>query len=153
MFSQITHFQSMSKIVFIFVLILIFPALGSDKEAASLNTGPDKAVLEASKEKGLKLSAEAIKTINLKLEPVHSGGPIEVPTKSVIFFQDFTGVYRVRDGWFKLIEVELGTQDVSKVSFSSKEFNNGDQIVIEGSPYLRATDMDIWGPQSDSCVD
>lgn len=149
------------SIALLFALLLGIPFHGAgfalasegEEEEHQLNVGPGKAVLEADKQKGLRLSEKAIKVAGLKTMAVASTNPIEVPISAVVFFQDFTGVYRGRDGWFKLIEMDLIKQTGTRVSFVSKDFARGDQIVVSGAAYLRATDMDIWGPQSDSCVD
>lgn len=148
--------KRLNKFIFmVFALVVYSPVLSADEngEGSKLNVGPSKAVLEADKEKGLRLSKQALENLRLKFQPVASGNVIEISQSAIVHFQDFTGVYRFRQNWFKLVEVDLLSTQNGKVTFQSKEFVSGDQVVVQGSSFLRATDMDIWGPQADSCVD
>lgn len=115
-----------------------------EAEEASPGVGPNKAITEADHEKGFKLSPEATKTLAIKSAPathLTSGGGI-VPKSALAFFQGEVGVYRLRDGWYKLVEVTL-TPKTS--SIKTNEFKANDQIVVEGVPLLRIADLDASG--------
>src|SRR5690349_2921574 len=71
-----------------------------EKEADAANVGPDFAVLEADPDQGFRLSEKAMKALGVELEPLSDALPLE----SVVRFKDESGVYRWREGWFKLVE-------------------------------------------------
>ncbi len=128
------------------------PFVRAEEATSSLNVGKNRAVREASMEDGLQLSERAIKSAGIQTQRV-SGGLLSVPRSAVVEFQDFTAVYRFRDGRFKAIEFDVVSKTSDRVSFTSGEFRSGDEIVTQGAAFLRATDMDIWGPQADTCVE
>lgn len=123
-----------------------------DKGVDSQNSA--KAVLEISKEKGFRLSESALKTIHVATRAIDSGPVHSVEKRAIVYSRDHVGVYRLREGWFKLIEVEIlsheaGTSSSSAVSNSilkvrSKELEAGDQIAFQGVPLLRVAEMDAF---------
>jgi len=146
----------MKKIILKSILILsvLQPsfAFAEEGEAPKTRVGPGKAVLEATMENGIRLSEKAANNLELRLSPIQRNGTITIPTAALVKFQDFYAVYRKRDGWFKMIEVEpLVTNGTSTVS--SKDLKMGDEIVIENAELLRVVDLDVWGPEADACVD
>lgn len=114
--------------------------------------GPRKAVLEASEKEGLRLSEAAIKNLELNLLLLRSSSSISVPTSALVRFQDFIAVYRERDGWFRMVEIEP-VINRSSARFSSKDFQPGDRIVTANAGLLRVIDLDIFGPEADACAD
>lgn len=119
--------------------------------AAKDRVGPGKAVEAANEKDGFKLSEKALRGMGLTLAKVSSAQQT-VPMQSLIRFQDFSAIYRVRDGWFRLVEVEPSISG-GRASFSSKEFHLGDQLVLQGGSLLRVVELDIFGPEADACAD
>jgi hypothetical protein len=118
---------------------------GHDEELSS-NIGPGFAVTEADHDQGFKLSEKALKTLGLEWKPVQNASAVTVPSSSLVFFKDETGVYRVRDGWIKLIEgeVEITGKSARFMPQDKTAFKSGDQIVTAGVPLLRVTELDTF---------
>jgi hypothetical protein len=113
-----------------------------EEHSAATNVGPDSAVLEANPERGFRLSEKAVRALGVEIKP--SSGLL--PKSSVVYFKDETGVYRVRDGWFKLIEGEAEPQG-SQIRFTPEhkdELQKNDFIAVKGVPLLRVTELDVF---------
>lgn len=119
--------------------------------AAKDRVGPGKAVVAASQDQGIKLSDKALKTLDLAFVPVQNSH-LGVPRSALVYFQDFSAIYRLRDGWFRMVEVEPSyTGD--QATFSSKDLKPGDQVVIRNGSLLRVVELDVFGPEADACAD
>lgn len=140
------------KYVLIFSTLLPIFSEAEEGEAPKARIGPGKAILEATMDNGIRLSEKAAHNLELFLSPVKQSGFITVPTSALVKFQDFYGVYRKRDGWFKMVEVEPSIKNGTSV-ISSKELKIGDEIVVANADLLRVVDLDVWGPEADACVD
>jgi hypothetical protein len=117
---------------------------GEEQEASS-SVGPGNAVPEANSETGFKLSEKALRTLGLQLETIQPQNTYTLSRSAIVYFKDEAGVYRLRDGWFKLVQGDTEAQG-SQVRFTPKEsFQNGDQIVVKGVPLLRVADLDAFG--------
>ena len=117
---------------------------GEEEEEFSSSVGPGNAVTAASPETGLQLSDEALKTLGVKTQPLPANNVF--PKQAIVMFKNETGVYRLRDGWYKLIEGETEPQG-NRVRFTPhkrQDLRPGDQIVVEGVPLLRVTELDAF---------
>lgn len=123
-----------------------------ESEAPKTRIGPGKAVLEAIEANGIKLSEKATQNLNLRFVSVLNDGVSKVPASALVKFQDFLAVYRKRDGWFKMVEVEPRFQDITAL-ITSKDLRAGDELVVENASLLRVVDLDVWGPEADACAD
>lgn len=105
---------------------------GESEEEASLGgVGIGNAVTAADEHDGVKLSPKAMETMGIKTSP-YEGCP--VPDAALVFYQDKVGVYRLRDGWIKLIEIPHAGDDL----------NPGDQVVTQGAGLVRAAELDAF---------
>lgn len=118
---------------------------GGEEEMSS-NIGPGFAVTEADHEKGFKLSEKAVKTLGLEWKPIQALPSLVLPQSSVVHFKDEAGVYRLREGWIKLIEGDAQVEG-DKAFFmpnGKSQFKTGDQVVVRGVPLLRVTELDAF---------
>ena len=131
----------MSKLLAALFLLSSFSNLHAQEQeaAGTFRAGPTLAVQEASLKDGFKLSEKAKEVIGVKVKSL-GARPFNVPTSALVFHGDKVGVYRFRDGWFKLIEVQR-----SGSSVSSSELRENDQIAIQGVALLRVSEMDAFG--------
>lgn len=120
-----------------------------EEENDSARFGPTKAITMANKKDGFKLSEKAIKMLGISYIAVNGNGTFKVPAKSVAFFQDELGVYLFKDGWHKLIEVELVSKNQTEIVIKTEELKTGDQIANDGVPLLRAAELEAWGGSGD----
>ncbi len=111
--------------------------------------GPNKAITAANKREGIQLSEKASKTLGLTYVAITGHGTFKVPVQSAVFFQDEVGVYRFKNGWHKLIEVELVSRTTTEVVVKTSELKSGDQIAKNGVPLLRAAELEAWGGSGD----
>ncbi len=118
------------------------------EEAAEISSevGPENAVTEANREDGFKLSEAALKTLGIETTLARNQF-ILVPEEAIVSFQAETGVYRFRDGWFKLVEGKAERSGKS-MRFSperQEDLKPGDRVAITGVPLLRVTELDTFG--------
>lgn len=133
----------MIKIVFILGLFLNFNSNAQEVESG-FRAGPTMAVQEANLQNGFKLTEQAKKNIALKTKKIESS-PYIVPAEALVYYGDKVGLYRLRDGWFKLIEIKDRTNKNTNITFNSVEFKIGDEVAIEGVALLRVSEMDAFG--------
>lgn len=114
------------------------------EEEASSGVGPGNAVTATDAEKGLQLADEAVKTLEIKTQAAPE--EFTLPKSAIVTFKDETGVYRLRDGWYKLIEGEARPQGVLVrfIPQRKKDLRPGDTIVVEGAPLLRVAELDAF---------
>jgi len=138
-------------ILIIFTILSVLTAQAEEESKAKDRIGPGKAVIAANEKEGFKLSEKAKNNLNITAREVNSA-TITVPKKSIISFLDFFSVYRLRNGWYRSVEVEP-TFVGNKATFSSSEIMVGDKVVIDNSGLLRVVELDVFGPEADACVD
>lgn len=127
------------------VLLLIAAlSMAEEEEGAGAKVGPGKAVEAVGKE-GLRLSPKAAAAIGLKTAPLRGKSPFRVPISSLVFFRDEQGVYRLRAGWLKLIEVELNGKTAKDGLIEAKELRSGDAVVVSGAALLRVAELNVAG--------
>ncbi len=110
-----------------------------DKEESSAAVGPDKGITEKSN-LGLKISTQALQTIDLKTLDVNSE-IIEIPLQALVKVKDTKSVFRVRDNWYKRVETTIVQKKTSTYLIKSAELLRGDKIVIVGTGYLRTAEV------------
>lgn len=116
-----------------------------EQEGASPSVGPNKAILAANRKDGLQLSDKAKALLGLAYEKVKSTNLHRVPASCAVYFQDEIGVYRVRGGWIKLIEIEIKSRTATEIVFESSDIQPGDELVKSGVPLLRVAELEAWG--------
>jgi len=102
--------------------------------------GKGKAIEVVDEVKGFKLSREAIKTLNLKLQTV-DGDEFEIVKSTLVASKGVKGLYRFRGGFFKFMQVKLLKEVNGKYLVKVKGVDFGDQIVTNGVGLLRVTDV------------
>lgn len=107
-------------------------------------TPVEKAILEASQDRGIRLSDKARKTIGIATSPILSKGPHSVTQTSMVYYQDKVGIYRLREGWFKLIELSDIERTSSGFVLRTFELQSGDEIVVRGTALLRVAEMEAF---------
>ena len=132
----------MIKIVVVGVLLSV--SVNAQEAESGFRAGPTMAVQEASLQNGFKLTEQAKKNIGLKTFKIESR-PFSAPSKALVYYSNKVGFYRLRDGWFKLIEIKDKNTKDNKITFNSTDFKLGDEIAIEGVALLRVSEMDAFG--------
>lgn len=99
------------------------------EEGGGARTGQGKAILEASAERGMKLSEKALKRLGVKTAKLAS--PSRIPKSALVQSAEETSVFVVREGWFKRVHAD--------------DLKGGETIVIAGAPLLRVAELDVLG--------
>lgn len=89
--------------------------------------GKNKAVTDFDKEKGFKLSKEAVQTLGIKAKTLK--GDI-FPESALVIEKDKKGFYILRAGYFKYLDIS-----------QFKNLKPDDQIVFEGLGILKITEV------------
>lgn len=127
-----------------FLIVVSGGLVHAQEEVSGIRAGPKMAVVEANLKDGFRLAENAKKVIGLGVKPLGSS-PYKIPQSAVVYYGDRIGVYRLRDGWFKLVEVQKISDSNSQTTISSSELKTSDQIAVEGVALLRVSDMDAFG--------
>ncbi|GIL17063.1 MAG: hypothetical protein BroJett040_08140 [Oligoflexia bacterium] len=110
-----------------------------DHDEAGANIGPDKGILEKSKE-GIKLSKEAVETMAIKAMDIGSQS-VSIPVSALVKIKDEKYVYRLRNGWFKRVEIQVVQKNGNTLTVIISDFVAGDKIVTDGLGFLRTSDV------------
>ncbi|MBC76166.1 MAG: hypothetical protein CME64_09135 [Halobacteriovoraceae bacterium] len=102
--------------------------------------GKGKAIEEVDERKGFKMSKEAKETIGVKLRKF-SYSPLNIPKDALVVSLEEKGIYRYRDGYFKMVKVKIEKESNKTFTVSVNALRDGDQIAIGGVGLLRVTDI------------
>lgn len=128
--------------------LLTSTPLMADEDEAPSSVGPGKAITAISEKEGFQLSEKAQRRLNLRFLTLAQSEPYRLPAQALVYSQFEVGVYRLRQGWFKFVEVEkISSPQPSSASLSirSSELQAGDQIVIQGTGLVRVADLEAFG--------
>lgn len=120
----------------------------AEGEAKAPGAGPGKAVLEASKDRGIKLSEKAKATIGIKT--IRLGTDFRIPRTALIHARAEFGVYVKMGDWFKYLEVEADDLNGPSVKIESKKVKAGDEIVVSDVSLLRLAELNVWNVGGDN---
>lgn len=102
--------------------------------------GEGKAIQEFIEGKGFSLSKEAYQALEIRLikpkDAVFNIAPL-----ALVNIHSEVGIYRFRDGLFKLVPLEILERSARGVRARVKEFQNGDSFVESDPALLRVTDV------------
>lgn len=133
------------KSLFLFIIFsTISISLWADEETASKSpsVGPDKAVLEASPEKGIKLSDKAKTTLGVQTQRISKN--LSVPHAALIFERNEIGIYVKHGDFYKYLEVEVKNTTSPQSTIESPKVKEGDDVVIEGAALLRLAEINVF---------
>lgn len=103
--------------------------------------GEGKAIVEIDEVKGLKLSKEAIESLSIKFEEYTATKKIKIAKKTLVTSKGQKGIYRFREGFFKLISIKIIKEESNYYLVSTSELDLGDKIVVSGVGLLRVSDI------------
>ncbi len=120
---------------------------GDEHEGEEENpqVGPNKGILEASEDKGIKLSPEAEKNFRIQKIKVINAATVEIPKSAVVTAGVEVNLYRYRTGLYKRIDFEQLSKSGNKITIRSKDLKNGDEIAITGLGFIRIAEIAAFG--------
>lgn len=102
--------------------------------------GPDKGVLEAKEDQGIKLSTEAEKNFEISKVKI-SNGLLEIPKRALVTAGTEINVYRFRGGFYKRVDCEVVKQNAELITIKSSDLKIGDEIVTRGVGFIRLAEL------------
>lgn len=114
-------------------------------EEENPQVGPNKGILAASEEEGIKLSPEAEKNFEIQKFKVVANGAFEIPKEAVVTAGIEVNLYRYRAGFYKRVDFEQISRSGNKIQIRSKDLKNGDEIAITGLGFLRIAEIAAFG--------
>lgn len=140
-------------IKYLFLILISSVALASEEhrhdEETPASVGADKGILEASEKKGFKLSPEALKNFDLKMQKLSGDGPWTVSKSARVLSGEEVNLYRVRAGFFKRIDFEVIKKTETHLTVDSDDLRENDEIVLQGMGFLRIAELAAFGGVAD----
>ena len=133
----------------VIALLTYSSALHAEEENSAAKIGPDKGIVEAKEELGIKLSPEAAKNFEIKTLKLAGTSPWTVPQIARVTAGEESSFYRLRDGFFKRISFETIQKNNSSLRIRSDFLKPGDEIVIQGTGFLRISELAAFGEASE----
>lgn len=107
--------------------------------------GPDKGILEASEDDGIKLSPEAEKNFEIEKFEVSNFNSISIEKSTLVTSGVETNIYRYRNGFYKRIDFKILTRNGNKLAINSKDLSKGDSIVTKGLGFILIAEIAAFG--------
>lgn len=117
----------------------------AQNEEENPQVGPNKGILAASEDEGIKLSPEAEKNFEIQKLKVFNPSSIEIPKDSLVTAGVEVNLYRYRAGFYKRIDFEQLSRSKNKISIRSRDLQSGDEIAITGLGFLRIAEIAAFG--------
>jgi len=114
------------------------------------SSGTGKAVLKADEKKGIQLSEKALETIGIKVKILSrfragAANRYNVPSASLVYYEDKSGIYIRRGPWFNLIDVKIIKKGRKITTIRTSGAAMGDLIVVHGSALMRLAQLEAFG--------
>lgn len=132
----------------LFLLFAMVSICSAEEEIKSSAVGPGKAVVEVSKEEGIRLSEKAKATIGIKT--IKLAVNFQIPAASLIHERGEFGIYVKRGEWFKYVEVEVANRSGTNIKIESPKVHVGDEIVISNISLLRLAELNVSSSGGDN---
>jgi hypothetical protein len=118
--------------------------------AASFALSISVGAMDTHEHDGFKLSSEALKNFELKMQKLQGHGPWPISKGSVVRSGEETNLYRLRDGFFKRIDFQIVKRSNDQLFVVSKDLREGDEIAVSGLGFLRIAELAAFGGVSES---
>ncbi|MBL7664291.1 MAG: hypothetical protein JNM93_04110 [Bacteriovoracaceae bacterium] len=98
-----------------------------------------------------RLKDESIKTLGIDFSKLSSVGPWSIPLESIVKIKFTKGVYRRYEGAITFVLVNIIKYEKDRVLVSSPDLEQGDEVAIKGTSYLRLAEADLKSDTVDNC--
>jgi hypothetical protein len=115
------------------------------EKEGSANVGPNKGILEASAEDGIKLSPEALKNFAIRVQKLSGPAPWIIPASARLLSGEEVNLYRLRDGRYKRIDFEVLKRTGDQLTITSRDLRASDEIALSGIGFLRTAELAAFG--------
>jgi hypothetical protein len=116
-----------------------------EEEETASSVGPGNAIEEVDHDKGFRLSKKALKTLQIKSIPAQNPQNASVPKGAIVTFGADRGIYRLRGGFFKLLDIKVLEKGPVQWTIQIADLLPTDQLVVEGTGLLRVAELEASG--------
>lgn len=116
----------------------------AEESEESSQVGPEKGVVAATADLGIKLSPEAEKHFEIKRLKVGQQ-PIVLPKSAIVRAGIEINVFRIRGGFYKRIDFVQLKKSADSVTLQSHDLKPGDEIALTGLGFLRTAEIAAFG--------
>lgn len=141
--------------LFLILSVLSAPSLRADGDHAApkkeAKFSETSAVSAFDPEAGFQLKEAALSSLGVRFQALNDALVWQVPQAALVRIKHVTGVYRRAEGWISFVLVEAQGRSAGSVTIRSEDLQAGDEIAVEGAPFLRMTEADLNADTVDSC--
>lgn len=101
--------------------------------------GPEKGIL-AKSGNGMKLAKEAMNSFQIKTISYSQKNP-GIPLSALVEVRDHYFIYTLKEGWIKKIKVKVLKKTKDTVWLESSQWKEGEQIIIQGTGFIRVSEL------------
>lgn len=99
-----------------------------------------------------KVSEKSLAHLGVKFRSLIGSGPWKVPKESLVKIKLTQGVYRRFEGEITYVIVKSSEAGNGNLLLHSEDLEEGDEVAIEGTKYLRMAETDLNSETVDTCA-
>lgn len=99
-----------------------------------------------------KVSEKSLTHLGVKFQPLKGSGPWTIPKEALVKIKLTQGVYRRFDGEITYVIVKTSEAGNENLSIYSEDLEDGDEVAIKGTKYLRMAETDLNSETVDTCA-
>lgn len=116
-----------------------------EHEEENPQVGEGKGITAASPEDGIKLSPQAAKNFEIVTMKIQNLNSINLSKKAIVTAGEEVNIFRLRDGFYKRIDFITLKKESGKIVIKSKDLKLSDEIVVQGTGFLRIAEIAAFG--------
>jgi hypothetical protein len=116
-----------------------------EHEEENPQVGEGKGITAASPEDGIKLSPQATKNFEIVTVKIQNLNSISLSKKAIVTAGEEVNIFRLRDGFYKRIDFITLKKESGQVVIKSKDLKQSDEIVVQGTGFLRIAEIAAFG--------
>jgi hypothetical protein len=99
-----------------------------------------------------KVSEKSLNHLGVKFVSLNGPGPWKVPAAALVKIKLTQGVYRRFEGEITYVIVRTSEADKGNLYISSEDLEEGDEVAVQGTNYLRMAETDLNSETVDTCA-
>lgn len=99
-----------------------------------------------------KVSEKSLAHLGVKFQSLSGSGPWTVPREALVKIKLTQGVYRRFEGEITYVIVKTSEAGNGNLFIHSEDLEEGDEVAIQGTKYLRMAETDLNSETVDTCA-
>lgn len=116
-----------------------------EKGEENPQVGEGKGIIAASAGDGIKLSPQATKNFEIVTIKIQNLNSISLSKKAIVTAGDEVNIFRLRDGFYKRVDFITLKKEGGQILIKSNDLKLGDEIVVQGTGFLRIAEIAAFG--------